>query len=63
MSLKKRFVIFILRVINDYLLFVVIFIDVINSFNIDEKENKKEKSFEVFISNILYTLILEFNVS
>ena len=61
-SLKKRLIIFILRVINDHSLFVVIFINVINSFDIDEKKNKKEKSFEIFISNISHISILEFNV-
>ena len=62
MSLKKRFAIFILRVINDHSPFVVIFIDVINLFNINKKENEKEKSFETFISNILHTSILKSNV-
>ena len=49
MSPKKRFVVFILRIINDYLSLIVIFIDIINLFDINEKKNKKKKSFETFI--------------
>ena len=56
-SFKKRFIIFILRVLNDYSLFIIIFIDVINSFNDDENDNEMEKPFEAFIS------IFKFNVS
>ena len=62
MSPKKRFVVFILRVINDHLSFAVIFIDVINSFDINKKKNKEKESFKAFISNISHTSILEFNV-
>ena len=53
---KKRFIIFILRTLNDYSLFVIIFINVINLFNNNENENKMKKSFEIFI------LIFEFSV-
>ena len=52
MSLKKRPAIFILRVINDHSSLVVILIDVINSFDINEKKNKEKKSFEAFTPNI-----------
>ena len=64
MSLKKRLTIFILRIINDYSSLVIIFIDVINLFNINEKKNKKKKkeSFKTFTSNISHTLISEFSV-
>ena len=62
MLFKKRFIIFILSVLNDHSSLIIIFINVINSFDNDEKKNEEKKSFKTFISNILHISISKSNV-